>query len=1003
MLALLLLFGFAPLDDQQVRSGPPSPPLDQRAAVQWRLSSRDSWRGFRARWGRDWAVRWDERSGTPRFLYAPGVPASWASTIVGDVARLAGVDPAELTLADHHRRGEREILRYERRWKGALVEGDQVAFVVQDGRVAGVWVQLSPVSLRDQPLPGERVLPLQLTKGAGPASTGVDALLATVSQDGPHVVWRDRAGVERLRYDTRHWATVELNHEERTVGDAVIQSPARQVTVTDASGASAITADDGSHSLSGDLTVTLEGPELRVLDNGAGISISGSDDILMEPDGDLPWSAAQVQHAFHTTWDWLEARWPSHPWLGVQVPATVELDYSACNAFYTSGTVNFFVGYSGYCNNTGRIADVIYHELGHGIHHYIVATGTFAGDISEGSSDYVSATINDDPALAPEFYLGYDHLRELDTDKSYPEDYVDQVHTDGLIWGSFLWNLREQWREEHGDEAGVEMADLIMLGALEQGPSLTDAYEAVILADDDDGDLTNGTPHACELMDLMEHHGLGPGPIGVVIYDHQPLEEQASDATEYPLDFELYALAAECGDLDADSVQLWYAVDAASTPGIELDEDKDDTGLSDTGAPGDPYDGWTQVSLSEADGLWSGAIARQPATTEISYFVQASSGDGSQTVYSHGGAASELYTFRVGDRESLWCEGFEHGASDWEHGPGTPWEPDLGGAYSDEWVFGTPTGGSFVPDGPYEGSMVATTVLDGEYGNNNLQYLRSPVVAVPEPGPMVAVGMRRWLTVEDGIYDQAELYVNDELVWENRSSHGGSDHTLDTGWSLWELPAQELLDEDGQLQLTFTLRSDQGLEFGGWAIDQVCVTQLADVPGHYRVRDLVASDELEDRIAISWTQPWMSPLGATALVRSLEGVPEDVDDGVLIHLDEDPQPGEAVELEDTEIVPGETYHYALFAADGELVWYGEVVEGENADDGIAPVDPPIDTAPPEDTDPGDPPVDTDPPCDEPEECESCEDPEDCGCSSGGALGFAWLALLPALIRRRRVD
>ena len=53
------------------------------------------------------------------------------------------------------------------------------------------------------------------------------------------------------------------------------------------------------------------------------------------------------------------------------------------------------------CNNLGQIADVTYHEVGHGIHHYILESGTFAGDVSEGSADFISATILNDPILAP--------------------------------------------------------------------------------------------------------------------------------------------------------------------------------------------------------------------------------------------------------------------------------------------------------------------------------------------------------------------------------------------------------------------------------------------------------------------------------------------------------------------------------------------------------------------------------------------------------------------------
>ncbi len=1023
MFALLLLLGFAPSDRHDgPLVGPPAPHSSQRAAVQWRLSSRADWRAFRERWGGRWVARWDERTAAPRFLWAPGVSVGDARALVEDVARLAGVDPGELRLERRHDRGEVLFLRYDRHWRGAEVLGDHVTVVARNGRIGGVWVQLSPVSLTQTPGPGEIVLPLPIWKGEPwkGESTGLRTTIVRRSRDGSHVVFTDRTGAEVLRYAPRHWATVTLTHDERTVGDDMVEHPAREVAVTDTSGGVDTTADDGTHALSGDLEVTLEGPGLRILNDGVAITVSGTDDMLLDCGEDLPCSATQVQHAFHLAWDWLEDRWPSHPWLEAQVPATVEIDDSACNAFYSSGTINFLVGWEDTCNNPGRIADVVYHELGHGVHHYILQTGTFAGDISEGSGDYTAATILGDPYLAPEFYPGSAYLREIETDRVYPDDIEGEVHTDGLIWGSFLWNLRERWLDEYGETTGVEMADLIFLGALEQGPTLTDVYEAVVMADDDDGDLSNGTPHACELVELLDQHGLGPGPIGVVLFDHEPLEAQASATDGYEVAFELVAVTPECGDLDEDSVQLWYTVDAPFAPGLDLPEEPDtgDTGgAGDTGGVGDtsveedtgldidPYEGWTSVALERDEDRWIGTIPRQPATRQVSYFMQASSTDGSQTVYTHAGSDSGVYRFRVGDREALWCEGFEHGADGWQHGAGTPVEPDLSGVFTDEWVYGTPGGGTFVPDGPFEGSMVATTGLDSFYGPNNVQYLQSPAFDVDDPGPMLLLSTRRWLTVEDGIYDHARLFVNDTLAWENPASQDGSRHTLDTEWTQQEVDLASLLDDEGQATVSWTLISDPGLEYGGWALDEVCVVQLADVPGHYRVSDLNASDDLGDHVAVGWTQPWMVPLSGTVLVRSLDGWPESTDDGVIVHQDSAPQPGEVIEVEDSEVVPGQVYHYALFAAgeDGDD-WKLDLVEGENGDQGGIPDDaPPVDTQPPEDT--GSAP-DTDGPCETPEECESCEDPGPCGCSnpSGGAAGLAWLLLTPGLlVRRRRGD
>ena len=58
--------------------------------------------------------------------------------------------------------------------------------------------------------------------------------------------------------------------------------------------------------------------------------------------------------------------------------------------------------------------------------------------------------------------------------------------------GKLLWNLRQQWEAESPEE-GIDQTNQLFLNALAYGPTLTDAYEAVILADDNDGDWSN--PH----------------------------------------------------------------------------------------------------------------------------------------------------------------------------------------------------------------------------------------------------------------------------------------------------------------------------------------------------------------------------------------------------------------------------------------------------------------------------------------------------------------------------
>ncbi|MFT4976399.1 MAG: hypothetical protein ACI8S6_002296 [Myxococcota bacterium] len=892
MIALALLLGFAPTDDV-VPVGPPLPRLDRSPQLQARRSAQADWRQFRQERG-EWQVRWDSRNDTPRFLLAPGTPLDELDGVVADVARLARVPVRELTLLEVVTRGPRTFHVYRRSWRGATVEGDELLVISRDGRIVGIQAQLTPIRIQQPPLPGELVF------------VGADghAQLARRTVEGPEVVYTDRGGQEVYRHDTRLFGDVRVSHEARTIGDEIVESPARNIIVEDSSGVTEQTGADGQHGLTGTIAATLTGPELSVLVADREVSLVGGEDLLFVGGEDMPLSAGTVQHHFHVVWDWLKLRWPDHPWLDEQVRATVEARSGTCNAFYTGGTINFLPDDPENCNNFGQIADVVYHEVGHGIHDYIRVAGTFAGDVSEGSADYISATILDDPVLAPNARLDGGYIREIETDRVYPDDITGEVHNDGLIWASFLWNLRADWQTMYGAEDGAEMADHILLGALELGPTLSDIYEAVLLADDDDADVTNGTPHDCELIGLLNQHGIGPGSTGFLTFDHEPLGTQASATEGYPVTFDVSTWPDRCAAFDEDSVTLYYTVD--------LGEGE-----------------WTLLPL-DTDGLtWAGTLPRQPASTEVRYYLSASSVDGTEEVTTHGGREEALYRFRVGDREPLFCEGFEHGADGWSHASGLPGdkEPDES---IDDWAVGTPTGADGDPADAYAGQSVAATNLDGKYAPNNRSYLQSPVWTVDDPGPMFMLSYQRHLAVEDALYDHANILINGELLWENPGSKSGTDaHLVDAGWTLHDLP----LDGGGDIQLTWTLESDGGLEYGGWALDEVCLVQLADIPGHYRTGDLVASDEAGP-VELTWTQPWVTPLHATVLVRSRDGWPEGPGDGVIIDADLAPVPGEERSATDTDAEPGEVFYYALFAAgEDEDDWYTETVEGENADIG----------------------------------------------------------------------
>ena len=76
------------------------------------------------------------------------------------------------------------------------------------------------------------------------------------------------------------------------------------------------------------------------------------------------------------------------------------------------------------------------------------------------------------------------------------------------------------------------------------------------------------------------------------------------------------------------------------------------------------------------------------------------------------------------------------------------------------------------------GNDLGMSGWNGAYANNINNWLRSPIIDCSgQTG--VHLSFQRWLTVEDGIYDQARIKVNGTQVWVNP---GGTGDLIDTSW-----------------------------------------------------------------------------------------------------------------------------------------------------------------------------------------------------------------------------
>ncbi|MEW6073560.1 MAG: M28 family peptidase [Planctomycetota bacterium] len=228
---------------------------------------------------------------------------------------------------------------------------------------------------------------------------------------------------------------------------------------------------------------------------------------------------------------------------------------------------------------------------------------------------------------------------------------------------------------------------------------------------------------------------------------------------------------------------------------------------------------FTTVPMAYAGGDdYAAAIPSFGSPVTIHYYVTATDDQGgSETVPEGADLGGPAYTFFVGIETVFYSTGFEGpGDQGWTHGMF---------ATQDDWQRGVPQGLAGDPAAAYEGTSVWANDLgnsgwNGEYAANTWNWLKSPAIDC-SAATSVLLRLQRWLTVEEGQYDQAEIRVDGTLVWTNPTNG----HLIDTAWTPFTLDISSPAAGDPSVTIEFRLRSDGGLQYGGWNVDDLALVQ----------------------------------------------------------------------------------------------------------------------------------------------------------------------------------
>lgn len=811
----------------RVRWGAPSTPQSSRALSRLKADVGEVW------------TRWNDDTGVPQQIITAGTPAPGTVASAREAERMArdllarhidvlapGSDPADFVLVANEVQAGIRSVGFHQYHRGQRVVGGQVGFAFKADRLSLITSTalpsvsvVSPSSVGSTPVdfeataldwmgrdvsgrPSSRggsgipvVLPIADASGLSYRQV-VEIEVDMHSPPSRWAVYLDASTGEPVaRRQLLSFASARLRFRVPRRSPSTTPTVDRVAPLAEVSDQVDVRLTDANGLFlfdTGPVTPSVRGPLVEVVTEagtpaGASFDVVDGGEVLWDPLDD-EFLGAQLAAFVHTSIvkEYVRQIDPTFEWLDDTIPVNVNIE-DECNAFSDGNSINFFIA-SPSCENTGLIADVVYHEFGHSVHiqSLVPGVGQFNGALSEGVADYLSATITDDSGIGRGFFYSEQPLRELDpigSEWRWPED-RGEVHDEGRIIGGALWDLRKLLIEKLGD-AGRTRTDLIYYEATRRAIDIPSMYPAALLVDDDDGNLANGTPNGCEINAAFGAHGL-----------YQPVAgsrqlEELQTPTGKTVRLSLSLPSFEACPITARPELIWRVRGDA---GNEL-----------------------RVEMQSVDGGYEAQIPAQPAGTVVQYAVASNFSNGTPGVMPEN-AADPWYETFFGETIPLYCFGDEDG-SDWTfEGPG-----------AEGWSFGglVPGNGSD-PTEDFDGDGLVLAQNPG-YSPNSDTRATSPVIDT-QGYQDVRLHYRRWLTVEDGFFDRATIRVDGETVWANPASEQDFEatfHHLDREWRFQDLELGDFAT-DGQLSIAFGLASDGGLEFGGWTLDALCVVAVDD-------------------------------------------------------------------------------------------------------------------------------------------------------------------------------
>ncbi len=530
-----------------------------RPDIQKRIQQAYPWQRFVQRFP-GWQALFDERNGLPHRAYGPGLaiddwlsPADKARKFIAQELNAFGVQSEQLRLRNVKTSKYHYVDFYQQYQNVEVLHSRVTVRLTLDGKVVLFGADyFADLSISTQPL-------ISATQAAQVAASGMAEHIHTITVDPAlkilpipvsngyryHLVYtcfvegRTDAGMPfryRSHVDAHDGSLLARENLIRQLSATVTINASVSINPTQpnethhishlrirVNGTDYYTNEQGTvtiPNISSATTATLyiQGLYSRVYKGNAN-SITNYNITIYPGNNDITLSntfnVRERSGYYHTTLihDYMKSWFPNFTLLDDDLITRVDVNGS-CNAYYDGNSINFYEE-SATCNAIALVGDVVYHEYGHAINdHYYAANGyNFNnGAMDEGYADVWAMAITDYPEIARGFYKSTNAgIREYQNSiKVYPKDIVGEVHADGeIIAGSWWWT-----RYLIGDMSTMmaiftESYNGFANGANgQEGIVFRDILLDALMADDDNANINDGTPHSDALLQAFALHGI---------------------------------------------------------------------------------------------------------------------------------------------------------------------------------------------------------------------------------------------------------------------------------------------------------------------------------------------------------------------------------------------------------------------------------------------------------------------------------------------------------------